>query len=212
MNTSRKTGLLRLAHLREVNEARAEEHDLHRERFERLKNPDSAPRAVSSFNLFQTPEPIADRMAAMADLSGRVLEPSAGLGRLYRAIRCRSSCPVVLVENSPTCAAELYRETSGDNQAELVQADFLNCSAARLGSVDCVVMNPPFKMGRDVRHITHALTLLQPGGLLVALCFNGSRQNAKLKPLADTWEVLPAGSFKSEGTRAEVVLMTVRKS
>jgi hypothetical protein len=34
-----------------------------RPRFERLANNDSAPRVVSSFNLFQTPEHIADRMA-----------------------------------------------------------------------------------------------------------------------------------------------------
>jgi SAM-dependent methyltransferase len=211
LNHSRQTGLLRLHHLREQAEAVGAEMERARPRFERLADPASAPRVVSSFNLFQTPEPLADRLAALADLSGRVLEPSAGLGRIYRAIRYRSACPVVLVDISPDCCRELYAATQGDTATTLVQADFLACDSARLGGpFDCVVMNPPFKMGTDIRHIRHALGLLRPGGRLVALCANGPRQRAVLKDAAEYWDDLPPGSFKESGTgvNAALIVMT----
>ena len=73
---------------------------------------------------------------------------------------------------------------------------------------DAVIMNPPFKRGLDIKHIKHAYQFLRVGKPLVALCYNGKKQNAELKPWADTWEVLPSGTFKESGTGAEVVLLT----
>ena len=79
---------------------------------------------------------------------------------------------------------------------------------------DAVLMNPPFAQGADIEHITHALTMLKPGGRLVALCANGSRQNASLRPLVEArggdWEVLPADTFKEEGTGVRVALITLQ--
>lgn len=207
MKPSIQTGLLRLRHLREVTEAKAEEMDEERARFDALRDREPV-RAISSFNLFQTPPEIASQMAAkLGNVDGlRVLEPSAGLGRLVRAVGVRGP-EWVLVEQNTDCCAELYRFG-----LRLVQADFLGCDADRLGGLfDCVVMNPPFKLGRDIKHIAHAKTLLKPGGLLVALCFDGVRQNAKLRPVVDSWEVLPADSFASEGTKAGVAMVTYRK-
>ena len=34
-------------------------------------------------------------------------------------------------------------------------------------------MNPPFENGRDIDHVTHALSLLKPGGRLVAIMSEG---------------------------------------
>lgn len=207
-NNSRKTGLLRLRHLAEVTEAKAEELADLRPRFERLADPANAPRVVSSFNLFQTPEPLAARLAGMFTTFGRTLEPSAGLGRLYRAVRhVNASCEIVLVEQATDCARELYTATDKDSNARLIQADFLTCDVARLGLFDAIIMNPPFKMGTDVKHISHARTLLAPGGRLVSLCYNGSKQRAQLKPHAAEWIELPAGSFKSEGTNADATIV-----
>jgi hypothetical protein len=186
----------------------------------------TAPRAVSSFNLFQTPEHIAERMASMIPSDAkRILEPSAGLGRLYKALRTHSPDSMIsLVEQSADCCAELYRMTESDELAVLKQGDFLAMGHPYEGNAglivkslpevfyDAVIMNPPFKQGRDIKHINHALGFLRTGGLLIALCYNGKRQNAKLKPIADSWEVLPEGSFKTEGTQADVVLLTMRKN
>jgi 16S rRNA A1518/A1519 N6-dimethyltransferase RsmA/KsgA/DIM1 with predicted DNA glycosylase/AP lyase activity len=113
--------------------------DPHGQRFARLAGDDSKSRVVSAFNLFQTPEPLAARVVEMAGELGRTLEPSAGLGRLYRAVRARSGCHVTLVEQSAECCAELYRETAGDGACKLVQGDFL--SAEGLGLFDNIVMN-----------------------------------------------------------------------
>lgn len=152
MNTphanSRKTGILRLRHLREVTEAKAEEMDALRPRFERLADPASAPRVVSSYNLFQTPPELAARIAGMFPAFGRTLEPSAGLGRLYRAVRNRdAAAPVVLVEQNADCARELYAATDSDPAATLIVGDFLSMDAARLGGLfDSIIMNPPFHM------------------------------------------------------------------
>ena len=62
----------------------------------------------------------------------------------------------------------------------------------------------------DVHHIKHAAKFLTDGGLLVALCANGPRQREALLPIAETWEELPAGSFRSEGTSVDVALLTIR--
>lgn len=201
---SQLTGRLRLRHLLEVTEAAAEEMATERPRFQALAREDAAPRVVSAWNLFQTPEPLAARVVEMLGPIGRTLEPSAGLGRIYHALRQVSpEAAITLVEQSPECCAELYRTTEGDQHAELVQGDFLALDASRLGLFDSIAMNPPFKMGTDVRHIRHAMTLLAPGGRLVSLCANGPKQRAALQGIAAEWIALPADSFKSEGTRVE---------
>jgi phospholipid N-methyltransferase len=204
---------LRLLHLRECTESTAEEMADQRGRFQALADPASAPRAVSAFNLFQTPETLAQKMAAWLPLEpdSRILEPSAGLGRLYRAVRDLHAGPITLIEYAPQCCRELYDMTSEDRQATLKQGDFLAQTPDGLGTFDGIIMNPPFKMGRDIRHILHAVDFLAVGGVLVSLCYDGPRQQAQLKPIADYWEDLPADTFKSEGTRADVALLVITK-
>lgn len=174
----------------------------------------TAPRVVSSFNLFQTPPAIAAQMAAMIPGEAvRILEPSAGLGRLYLAgLGLGKGSEWVLVDESADCIRELYRLTEPGRGVLLKEADFLGVSMTDLGGAfDAVIMNPPFERGRDVKHIRHAFDILRPGGVLVSLCYNGAIQNRELRPVADSWDVLPAGSFRSEGTGAEVVMLTMKK-
>ena len=178
-----------------------------RERFTRLARKDSAPRVVSSFNLFQTPPELASRVVRLCGiLTGRVLEPSAGLGRLYKAIRNRNAdVAVTLVEQSAECCGELYRQMEDDAATTLVQGDFLAMNAERLGLFDRIVMNPPFKMGRDIKHIVHAAGLLKPGGRLVAICAAGPRQRKRFPDLQE----LSAGSFKGEGTNVNAGIVVL---
>lgn len=210
-NESRKTGILRLRHLREVNEAKAEEMAEAAPRFNALDRKDAAPRVVSAFNLFQTPEPLAATLAGMFGTFGRTLEPSAGLGRLYRAVRnVDRESEIVMVDSSPECCGELYRATEGDRAARLVAGDFLGMSADRLGGLfDSVIMNPPFKQGADIRHVLHALALLKPGGRLAAIVANGPRQRTQLKPLASQWVDLPPGAFKESFTNVAAAIVVI---
>jgi SAM-dependent methyltransferase len=175
----------------------------------------TAPSVVTGFNLFQTPATVAALMAALLPSDAcRILEPSAGLGRLYLAGRDR--CPAaqwVLVDENRDCIKELYRVTEGQGRGVVLkEADFLTLTADDMGGAfDAVIMNPPFERGRDVRHISHAAAMLKPGGLLVGLCYDGATQDRLLRPRVETWEPLPAGSFRSEGTSAGVVMVTMRK-
>ena len=163
--------------------------------------------------LFPTPPALAARMVELAGIEAgdRVLEPSAGTGNLAKAIR--SAVPdahLDLIEIDPRLCSIL--KTSG---FEVSCCDFLAASMPVCpdseDSHDCVLMNPPFSKGQDVAHILHALKFLKPGGRLVALCANGSRQQAELRPLATTWEELPEGTFADQGTNVRAALMVVRR-
>ena len=202
-----KRGLSRLRVLREDHASAAAEMAIERGRFDAIRE-GGATVSVTAPQLFQTPEAIAWKLAGMIPKGGRILEPSAGLGRIVDAVSRRCApAELVAVEIAPQCAEQLYKR--GD--CRLIQADFLECDAERLGGLfDAIVMNPPFKQGRDIKHLRHAESLLKPGGVLVSLCFDGVKQNRDLKPWADSWEVLPADSFKSEGTRAGVAVLTKR--
>lgn len=205
---SRRRGILRLYHLKEVAEAKAEEQAEQRARFEKLADPASAPRVATGHNLFQTPEALAARVVRQLKTVGRVLEPSAGLGRLYRAVRAVDpTAPVTLVDNSPTCFRELYHATEGDPNATLRADDFLSVTPAHLGLFDSIVMNPPFERGTDIRHVNHARRFLAPGGKLVSIVAAGPKQRAAFHGVADIWSLLPAFSFRSEGTDVETALV-----
>ena len=178
---------------------------------------------VSAPQLFPTPSSLAARMVDLAGLAigMRVLEPSAGTGRLLEALPGivpfgqvrQTALQVVAVEVNSALAARL----ACSGLAGTVRcADFLQCSGdvEDLGLFDAVLMNPPFAQGADIVHITHALTMLKPGGRLVALCANGPRQNGSLRPMVEAhggeWEDLPADTFKEEGTGVRVALISMQ--
>jgi predicted RNA methylase len=168
----------------------------------------TAPRAVSAFQLFQTPPALAARLVAALNptRSDRVLEPSAGLGRILDAIAKTPAWDVTAVEIAANLAGELYRQERPE--VRIVQRDFLACTVADLGTFDAIAMNPPFHMRADIQHILHALTFLKPGGKLAALCMDTRHRAEALRPLAHSWEVIPAGTFNKEGTSVGTVLAT----
>lgn len=170
---------------------------------------------VAAPQLFPTPPDIAAQMAELADIQPeqRILEPSAGTGNLIRAMLAAQpeGLDIVAVELNHDLAIKL----SADGLAGFVEAgDFLKCNGD-LGTFDRIVMNPPFQGGADIRHIQHAATMLRPGGRLVALCADGPRQRDTLKPYAEesggTYEALPPGSFKDQGTGVNVALLVIEK-
>ena len=87
----------------------------------------TAPRAVSAFNLFQTPEHIAKMMVEMLPHQpegAKILEPSAGLGRIFNPLRAaHPRARITLVEQSSQCTAILYKISKG---CTLKQNDFLS--------------------------------------------------------------------------------------
>jgi predicted RNA methylase len=172
-----------------------------------------AVQVVTAPQLFPTPSSVAADMVSLAciGLSDRVLEPSAGTGAILDAIeagRCRPMT-VEAVEVDPRLCQRL-RETQ---RAGVRCADFLSLSPADLGGFHRILMNPPFANAADIAHIKHALTFLNPGGVLVAICADGPRQSAQLRELAElsggTWEPLPEGTFANAGTNVRTVLLSI---
>ena len=161
---------------------------------------------VTADQLFETPRELAERMVELAEIQkgNTVLEPSAGTGRILHAIMGNDKAgEVVAVEINPTLADRLKTVFL---LTDIHCLDFLTYDREKW-PVDRIIMNPPFKNGMDIQHIQHAIKQLKPGGRLVAICANGPRQQATLKPIAAHWEDLPQGTFKQQGTSVNAALM-----
>jgi predicted RNA methylase len=124
-------------------------------------------RRLVGFNapgFFPTPRPLAAQMAELAEIGHgtRVLEPSAGSGRLADAARDRGGF-VTCIECNHTLHQLLIAKGH-----RAVLARFPETPLA-IEAFDAVVMNPPFEDGQDGRHVREAFERLVPGGRLVAI-------------------------------------------
>lgn len=117
-----------------------------------------------------TPSIVADRMADYLELEEglSVFEPQCGTGALIAAVRdygCDNQ--VTGIERH----TEIYKSVSlrfrGDDKVLLISGCFLEYGAACNDRFDRIITNPPFKKVRD--HMKVALSLLKPGGVMVAL-------------------------------------------
>jgi len=215
IETGDKTGFFLRGEV--TGQPRAKEPELETpqaEKFDTLKDQLAlGVQVVSAPQLFPTPPDLAARMVELAEIEPgqEILEPSAGTGDLCRAVfRFGSRNPLTCVEINMALVKGL-KDLLSEHPANIHCADFLTCNGD-LGTFDRILMNPPFVNGADIQHITHALTMLKPRGRLVAICANGPRQQEKLKPLANTWEELPADTFKEAGTGVRAVLLTINSA
>jgi protein-L-isoaspartate O-methyltransferase len=184
---------------------------------------------VSAPQLFPTPPELARQMVELAFKNGwgvvicaemndrcRILEPSAGTGNLIAAIRDAAKeerstlyeLVAVEINNALAESMKQRRNVEGGKDFSVLCDDFLTCNGV-LGKFDRILMNPPFERGSDIKHIQHAMTFLNPGGRLVAICANGPKQQEELKPLCDQWIDLPAGSFESQGTGVNTAMLVI---
>lgn len=167
-------------------------------------------KVVSAPQLFPTPLELARDMVTAAEIEpGQdILEPSAGTGRIVRAVQEKLGADagaLVAVEIKPNLAETVLR---GGLRVPTHCADFLECNG-ELGLFDRILMNPPFVNGADIKHIEHARKFLKPGGRLVAICANGPRQRERLQPIATEWRDLPPGTFKESGTMVNAALIVI---
>ena len=187
-----------------------------KQRIEALKNGEPV-KVVIADQLYTTPKDLASRM--VDELLGgdrwqannlSILEPQAGTGVLLGAIGCAWH------PNGSMTAVEINHRLANDLEvdfplANVMQADFLEVE--NLGLFDRIIMNPPFKNGVDIQHSTNAANGLVDDGRLVAICADGGRQRAKLKPLAEDsggfYEPLPSGTFKHADTMVNTALLVI---
>lgn len=160
--------------------------------------------AVAAPDLFPTPVDVAERVIDYLELFPRcrVLEPSAGTGRLVDAIReAEPSSILTLVEQDERLAIRLRAWfLMVDDFLDIRQED---CSP---GLFDRIAMNPPFSNGADIRHVKHARRFLGTGGVLVAIVADGPRQESAFADWEDL-ERLPSGTFQGTRVRARIIRM-----
>lgn len=163
---------------------------------------------------FPTPEPLAKRMAELAEIKSgmSVLEPSAGTGRLADAAKAMGA-HVDAVEY-----ASSLRDILAQKGHNLIGSDFTEMKSEP--KYDRIVMNPPFEKGQDMAHVQRAYEMLKPGGKMVAIMGEGGffRSDSQATAFRD-WlsgvggasEKLPEGTFKESNTGVNTRLVTISK-
>jgi predicted RNA methylase len=177
------------------------------------------------FDQFDTPAELAMEVVRRAEVRGKdVLEPSAGTGRLAKEAMRQGAHTVTCFEVDEKRARGLTLEMAPFERYQVTPCDFL---AQKTGGgvrgfepYPRIVMNPPFSRGKDIDHVTHALSFLSKGGRLVAILSAGVtfRQDRKARTfrelvssLGGTLEPLPDTSFRESGTDVRTVLLTVTR-
>lgn len=127
-----------------------------------------------AFQYFPTCKELAVEMIDWSGLtiSDDVLEPSCGQAGIAKVIAEEYSVSsLTCVEISETFA-DIAKETLKpfDNvHHAVINLDFLDYAKSCHRDFDVVVMNPPFSMGRAIKHTMAAANLLKVGGVLVGL-------------------------------------------
>lgn len=183
-------------------------------RARRVKELERAASGASIPGFYATPAAVVARMIELAGVRAgqRVLEPSAGAGRIADSLAALGVSLDTIEING--ALAEILTLKGYD----VLRGDFL---AERRGDrYDRVLMNPPFERGRDIEHVRHAFDCLRPGGRLVAVMSEGAFCRADrrgeefrrwLSNLDHAGERLPAGTFYESGTGVASRLLTINK-
>ena len=175
---------------------------------------------------FPTPVPLAKKLVEMAQVKPgqRVLEPSAGSGRIVTAL-LEAGANVSAVERDEKMRAALAEWAGREPRLRVsVCNDFMGILFEKFGTFDAVVMNPAFLksgIGDHLDHVHQAYDLLKVGGTLVSVLPSGVRfrEDSRHKQFRAWVERereglimdLPEGSFTESGTGVNTVVIRVTK-
>jgi predicted RNA methylase len=183
-----------------------------------------------SLEQFDTPEELARLMVERAEIEegDNILEPSAGVGNLVRAVYAHvtdevaRSLSISMVEIDPKRCEQLVA-TFKDRPIDVACDDFCQMEDENWAMAhelfNVVLMNPPFSRNQDIDHIRLAWDYLAPKGRLVALCSTHSWGNsdkeiqfaAWLQKIGAEFYQTSAGLFAEAGTQTRVILISARK-
>jgi predicted RNA methylase len=163
---------------------------------------------------FFTPTDVATLVTNLAGVSDgdTVLEPSAGAGALVSAALARGATVTALEVD-----ADLLPVLKELPRTKAFCADFTEWDATT--KFDVVLMNPPFSKGRDIKHVTHALKFVKPGGVLAAIMPTSWQTGQTKAHKAFTtligshdwrWVPLAASSFKESGTQVDTGVLVLQ--
>lgn len=174
------------------------------------------------FDFFQTPEDLALRMAEMLNAKPHhlILEPSAGGGRLCRAVTDFNP----EIKNKQVYCFEVQEKLNDDLERSGFRTlgyDFVEGSRNFPGHFDRCIGNPPFSNAQDLTHFRLMYDCLKSGGRMVCITGTSWQWRTQKKfvefktwfnELPDTTvEELSAGTFKDSGTNVPALLITVDK-
>lgn len=174
---------------------------------------------------YQTPTELARKLVHDLGLDGaRVLEPSAGRGRLVFECLARGA-HVHAIEVHPSRADDLRRLSRtpvGRGRLEVQEANFLRVAPGP--TFDAVVMNPPFSGTHWMAHVRHAFDFLKPGGSLIAILPSTAELGTSKKHVAfREWasqharyrglrfDHHPLASFAESGTRVSTCTLQLHR-
>ncbi len=162
---------------------------------------------VERDGFFETPLEVIARMMELVQPTGRVLEPSAGLGAIADHLDRDN---LLCIEKNDQRADELRKK------GYTVQCgDFLTMTPLKF---DTIFMNPPFEQGQDIDHVQHAYKYLDDNGSLASVMSTGPFFRGDSKAVAfREWfdhvggyvEDLPPNSFKRSGTGVNACLVVI---
>lgn len=149
---------------------------------------------------------------------------------------CLLSDPLLCLEPSAGSGVVASRLRDMGHEVECYELEFLRAAALRRDGFkvqtcdflerkpemryDVVMMNPPFTGGQDIRHVRHAYQFLKPGGRLVSVMSGGvmyrsDRRTVEFREwveqLGGEYLELDQGAFRTSGTMASTVLVTVQR-
>lgn len=167
---------------------------------------------VECNGFFETPPEIVWRMIELVAPTGRILEPSAGLG--------------AIADNLPVPEGQIFCIEKNEYRAQALCekgytvhcGDFLAYSATE--EFDRVFMNPPFENSQDIDHVQHAYSCLNANGIMISVMSEGPffRDDRKatdfrkwLKSVDGTSYKLPPRSFHESGTDIHTRLVVIHK-
>ena len=169
------------------------------------------------YQFFPTPRAVAERMCEMAEIdsASEVLEPSCGNGQLSDVIWEHSPAGMCCIELNTDMKRYLAEKPYGVNYR-----DFLDVTKKEIGSINRVVMNPPFTRHQDIDHVRHAYDLLDAGGILVAIMcestfFRTDKKSVEFRDFLDSVYAqaikLEPGAFHESGTDVVTRIVKIRK-
>lgn len=167
------------------------------------------------FQFFATPDALADRLVELAEMheTDSVLEPSAGMGSIVKAIQREFPGKEVDCCELMPINQNVLLEMNGAN---LVGEDFLQYTP--MSTYDRIIANPPFSKNQDIDHIMRMFSMLRTGGRLVTIASKHWQNSSNKKEKAfrtfleaanaEIYE-LESGAFKESGTSIAAVIIVI---
>lgn len=175
---------------------------------------------------FPTPIPIVDKMIDLADVhdGDRVLDSSAGTGRIIHRVLERNKVYSVALEPNSKRFGELRSDIDVKQMTTFEGA--LSFERFKRISRNCnkVIINPPFKNDMDIKHLLLSYLFCADNADVVCIIQENSLYyNRKVHRLFNMFlsfmpedsiefSKLPSGSFKSELTTVDTVMVHIKKN